>query len=259
MNTIKRFPLLHAISDLHVEFRPNVAEFYESLGLPNADVLVLAGDVGVAGSTELHDFLDLAKKQYPEVVMVPGNHEYYNSNRNRNRALQSLRQACVDRGVHLLQRGSVLLGDVWFHGTTLWSAIDSGVRMNDLEYVFEDRVDYLEEFVTDYQWLRRTLNEKDHEQKHVVITHHLPTTHLIHPRYSRSDSNTGFATNVLDKMVLRGVQYWFCGHTHEYSRVKYGDTHLIVNPVGYPKEPRRTSTSKDVHVTESLAPVPVDV
>jgi predicted phosphodiesterase len=238
---------MYAISDLHLEFRPGgVSEFYESLHLPKANVLILAGDVGHAGSAAYREFLTLAKQHYPEVVVVPGNHEYYKTGLA---GLETLRQECEKHGVHLLQQSSKQLFGVWFHGVTLWSAIDSDIRTNDFQHVFRDRVDYLEQFIQDFQWLRNTLATKKDEEHHVVITHHLPTHRLIHSRYRGSRANTGFATDLLDHLNLRGVSHWFCGHTHEHARDTLRHTTFVVNPVGYPKEPRQTSISSEVFLS----------
>lgn len=224
---------IFAISDLHLEMRKELP----AILWPQADFLVLAGDIGWPNDM-LHQFFDHIRPLYKHILYTLGNHEAYNSECRFQSTLDALRQACARHEVHFLHRNSVTIEDVTFHGTTLFSAIDENVPMSDFGRVFHDRIDYLEEFITDFQWLRKTLADKNHEEKHVVITHHLPTRSLIHPRYANSPYNSGFATPILDKLVMRGVQYWFCGHSHSSIMCKYGDTRLILNALGYPHENR---------------------
>lgn len=223
------------ISDLHLEFarKEPLPEF------PDADVLVLAGDIGHAGSEVLGEFLVKMKQQYRNVVMVPGNHEYYNCKFDRAAALATLRAQCKEAGVTLLQRESAKIDGVWFHGATLWSLVShtAAAALNDIGQVYTNRFDYVGEFIDDFRWLREVLHNKNHDEPHVVVTHHLPTRKLIHTKYAGlTDANTAFATEILDELRLRGVRLWACGHSHEASSIKYGDTVIALNPVGYPSE-----------------------
>lgn len=243
------------ISDLHLEFPVHC-----DIPRPAADVLVLAGDVGYAGSPVLSQFLKECSAQYRHVVMVPGNHEYYAPPVDQNLAmpyfplhraktLSVLKEQCTEAKVHLLHRSSVQLDGVWFHGTTLWSAIDDGVAINDFGKVFGSRYEYLAEFGKDFEWLQETLRGKDVSKPHVVVTHHLPTHALIHPTYARygEKANSAFATHVLSEMCMKNVKYWFCGHSHEHVLASYGPTQLVLNPVGYKSDRRRTKISSTVY------------
>ncbi len=224
---------LFCISDVHLEIRKALP----SIKWPKADALVLAGDIGCPDDL-LDSFLAEVRSKYEHVIYVCGNHEMYQSECKFADTLESLKSISSRHGVHFLYRSSVTIGDVTFHGTPLFSAIDEHVPISDIGRVFHDRIDYLEEFVDNFKWLRKTLAEKDHEQKHVVITHHLPTKSLIHSRYAESKYNSAFATPILDKLVMRGVRYWFCGHSHSSMVCRYGDTRLILNAMGYPSEDR---------------------
>jgi Icc-related predicted phosphoesterase len=104
----------------------------------------------------------------------------------------------------------------------------------------------LRAFVKDFNWLEKQLQEEKHTQKKVIITHHLPSSRLIHKRFKYDLSTTAFHTHIVDKLELHGVKYWFCGHTHEQMKSKYGNTTLFVNPLGYPQEKRETELSTEV-------------
>ena len=150
--SMKIFPL----SDLHLEFYVSANALYEKLApkLPDADVLILAGDIGYPVESKLinglgdrernHrqnyiDLLKLFKLKYSHVLLVPGNHEYYPSIAyDRRTVFQSLRSICQETQVTLLEKQSVQIDHVKFFGTTLWSAIDaySVKRLNDFNYCF---------------------------------------------------------------------------------------------------------------------------
>ena len=68
-------------SDLHMEFQENM-RFMNSLPLePVGDVLVIAGDVGYLVDTTIPHirFWKWASENYRHVLMIAGNHEYYNN------------------------------------------------------------------------------------------------------------------------------------------------------------------------------------
>ena len=70
----------------------------------------------------------------------------------------------------------------------------------------------------------------------VVISHHLPHFNSISPQYSRYRTNCFFLCDVgLDKMKKK-PQLWIHGHTHTACDYKVGNTRVICNPVGYPRE-----------------------
>ena len=144
----------------------------------------------------------------------------------------------------MLDRSSVQIGDVVFHGATLWSLIDPGVATNDIRYCFDDRVDFLEAFFRDYTWLRDTLQSASPDQTHVVITHYLPTYDLIHKKYRKlgSTANSGFFSPILHKVNFSKVSHWFCGHTHESVVMDCLGVHCVVNPIGYPSEEHTRDT-----------------
>ena len=72
----EKFMKIRLLSDLHTEFRlpfktASFAEYHDE------DVLVLAGDIA-SGSTNTISVIKFFLDQgFPDVVYVPGNHEYY--------------------------------------------------------------------------------------------------------------------------------------------------------------------------------------
>lgn len=66
-------------SDLHLEFKEN-SNFLKHHPLTvSAEVLVLAGDIGYIGDDNYsrHPFWGWASENYRQVIVIPGNHEFY--------------------------------------------------------------------------------------------------------------------------------------------------------------------------------------
>ena len=66
-------------SDLHLEFSENSSYLKHNPLLAVGDVLVLAGDIGYIGDDNYskHPFWDWASQNYKQVIVIPGNHEFY--------------------------------------------------------------------------------------------------------------------------------------------------------------------------------------
>lgn len=86
------------------------------------DVCILAGDIGsVCLLPEIfRSVLVHYRDSHPgaTVVMVPGNHEYYYSGFDRNKALKLLSDMCAEEHVTLLNRSSVEIKGFKFIGAT---------------------------------------------------------------------------------------------------------------------------------------------
>lgn len=68
-------------SDLHLEFKENLA-FIKSMPFEVAgDILILAGDTLYLNDTTIPKikFWKWASENYQQVILVPGNHEFYNN------------------------------------------------------------------------------------------------------------------------------------------------------------------------------------
>ena len=122
---------IQLLSDLHLEAHPN----WVATPAPEADLLVLAGDIGSyqTGSLLQDDDFGLArfsqKHGWPvPSLFVPGNHEY--DAMDFDLAHTRLRQTCERLGIDWLEREVIVKRDrqnkqVRFIGTTLWSDFDA--------------------------------------------------------------------------------------------------------------------------------------
>jgi predicted phosphodiesterase len=116
-------------SDTHLEF--------SDLDLKNeeqADVLVLAGDICVAGELPYSDsrygerfknFFSRCSLEFPHVVMIAGNHESYDGDIATTNRLQKEATAHLSN-FHVLEKETFVLDDVTFIGATLWTDMNGG-------------------------------------------------------------------------------------------------------------------------------------
>lgn len=126
------------MSDLHMEFQEN-SRYLKNNELPvTGDVLVLAGDIfylkdNVAPLTK---FWKWASENYRQVLIVPGNHEYYNYSDVMERGLQW--RGMFRENVGYYQNQVVRVNDIDFVLSTLWSRINP----NDEYFVWKGMNDF---------------------------------------------------------------------------------------------------------------------
>lgn len=247
---------IRVISDLHYEFykTPEQKEqFWARFGSwaddypEKVDVLILAGDLctvlGVFGPNP--GYIELLTKiktdfshKWSHVVFVAGNHEFYGSYRCYAPVVARLEEIAGETECVFLNRKVCEIDGLKIAGCVLWSNISATAVYMMADFgpnnVFSSQDDYLKEYVKDVKWLQLTC-ETEHPD--VIVTHHLPTSELTHPRFrGKTEINSGFSSDVASKLDLTSVKYAFCGHTHEFMTAKIGETTFVVNPLGYPHE-----------------------
>lgn len=248
-------------SDLHLEFYKTIAAVPTIE--PKAPLLVLAGDVGYPTRPLFWDFLKRCSQDFQHVLLVLGNHEYYNSRSqvSQGKALSMKDVEALVLGmleylgltnVHLLQKSEITLEGIRFVGATLWSS----VLAKQAPFIEGSMNDYRNILVTDTDPLRvRDTNRLHAEhtaflrealaksatipEPTVVITHHLPTPALIHEMYAGSNLNAAFASDILETLEDNQVPVaWICGHSHISNRMRIRGCECVLNPWGYPGENR---------------------
>ncbi len=255
---------IQLMSDLHLEVEPE----FVAVPAPEADVLVLAGDIGAlpespmakCGAPDWHlTRFSPALGHWPvPVLYVPGNHEFdgYDLHASRIR----LREIVEALGITWLDRESVVLDGVRFIGTTLWSdfecfsdrpahlpdALVYNLEMREKAYraanFFLERAATLrggalfdaaamrEEALRCQDWLRAALACR-HAGPTVVVTHFAPSLESHDPRFGLTPGTAGFC-NALDHLVA-SADLWLHGHLHCASDYRVGDCRVVANPLGY--------------------------
>jgi Icc-related predicted phosphoesterase len=263
-------------SDIHLEFG--------NLDISNdnhADVLILSGDICVAADldmrdrrqTELgfaryrserfHDFFERCAENFPHIIYVMGNHEYYHS--DFATALGEMRRKLEHlTNLYIMERDVKVIGNVTFIGGTLWTDMNSRdsltlyhmrTMMNDfrviqnsttpvhfrtLEGEFRTRVakfspeDSVTEHVKMKQYIQSVV-QGNHDTKYVVVGHHSPSRLSTHEMYKHDTIMNGGYSSDLDEFIKDHpqIRLWTHGHTHHPFDYVIGETRIVCNPRGY--------------------------
>ncbi len=224
---------IQLLSDLHFEFHyDRGASFVEWLDPTGVDVLVLAGDVTVAG--DIPSALGVLCRRYAraQVLYVHGNHEYYGA--TYQQVADYTAQAVMENAnLRWLDCQLVEIDGTRFLGTTLWfrpapEALCWRGLLNDFERIIDfDR------------WLGRE-NERALGFLHtelrsgdVVISHHLPIWAAMTPELRDGPLAPFFVCDVESLIVERRPRLWLFGHSHRSHDSRLGPTWLVSNPFGY--------------------------
>ena len=118
-------------SDLHIEFYESIDNVPSDIIKPRAPVLALLGDIGLAFSDLLRDFLFEQCNRFDQVLFLAGNHEFYNADEetySMGEQTEWMRQTCSQRdNLHFMEKDSLVIEGVVILGTTLWSNIPDGM------------------------------------------------------------------------------------------------------------------------------------
>jgi len=233
---------IQILSDIHLEFGSREFDFSE------ADLLILAGDIHL-GTKGLEWILN--KVQHIPVLYVLGNHEYYKN--AYPKLLYKLKNMANDTNVHILEKDSIEINGVTFHGTTLWTdfelfgnAMTAGYecqqKMSDCKMIRRSpsyskmrSIDLHLLHSESLKWLSESFATS--KTKHnVVITHHAPSIQSIPKQYKNDLVSAGYASNLEDFIRANKPDLWIHGHIHTASDYRIGQTRIICNPAGYPDD-----------------------
>lgn len=245
---------IQLLSDLHLEANPH-AQFSPA---PDADLLVLAGDIGsyqdrtqgpplAEPDWGLQRFSPLPQyASWPvPVLFVPGNHEY--DGRDWDETHRALRATCERLGLIWLEREVWTHGRVRFVGTTLWSDYDA-LPQHPRDKLYRAANFHLQKMATQRHgalfdaaamrelalecqaWLRDALSQP-FDGTTVAVTHFAPTLHSADPRYGLTPGTAAFC-NALDGL-LPLADVWIHGHLHCPQDQRVGRCRIVANPLGY--------------------------
>jgi predicted phosphodiesterase len=263
------------ISDIHLEFYKNIQSVPE---IPvNADILVLAGDIGYPTLPIYWDFLEKQSLHFNHIILITGNHEYYHTNNaiKMGRILtinqidelihSEIKRRKLDN-IHFLQCNSIIIDDMEFIGATAWTDIPENkinnvvTIMNDYSRIFIDdnntnsinkvtveELNKIHREHTNFIYNKCTKNSKIGIKK-IVITHHMPSTKMINIKYINDDINCAFTSDILHTIPTK-PDVWICGHSHSVYDDIVDDVHCVMNPIGYPNENKELNWGKCINIT----------
>lgn len=241
-------------SDLHLEhYRGRFLGSRALAPAPGAEALILAGDIG-------HEAEGLAEfTSWPiPVIAVGGNHEAYGSTlesaRAKSRALgeaSNIRFLECDityfPGIRVL--GCTLWTDYAIYGTPELARHIAGQLMSDhIAIKTAQGRPFRPEHASDLHirhrnWLAEQLGIP-FDGKTVVVTHHGPHPFSESPRYRNNHLNPAYFSDL--RGLMKHVDVWIHGHTHDSVQFEEGNCRIICNPRGYPLNARNANTWADV-------------
>ena len=242
---------IRILSDLHLEF--GMLELPVLPGEEN-DVLVLAGDVGIAKKEDtFKPFLEVMSQRFQHVFYIMGNHEHYHG--SIIRSVPKIKEACDHlKNLHVVERGVMRVNDVSFIGATLWASYSRAnplifekarywmndhrlIRTGPLRMPYQKRFrpeDAYYTFLDTMNWIFPTIEEeKATGRKVVVVTHHAPSLQSIAPQFRNHELNGAYASSLDDDIIKSKPEVWIHGHTHSSFAYQVGQTAVICNPRGY--------------------------
>lgn len=243
---------IRLFSDIHNEF--------SHLDMPcldtdKDDILILAGDIGVADHLKTFDPIFEWAPHFRQVIQICGNHEFYHGSflltpTKIRKKLDSLPNwKLVNNEVVRVDNVSFICGTLWTDFNRQDPMVMEIVRnsLNDYNYIrtgpnvnnaYAKRISPLDIFcehqITRNFIFESIVNEKLLGQKTVVVTHHGPTVLSIdHARYGDVPLNWAYVSDLSNEIMDTQPDLWVHGHTHTSFDYMMGETRIVTNPRGY--------------------------
>ena len=230
-------------SDLHLEFPDNKEYILDNPIQPEADILILAGDIVPFEIMDKHqDFFNYISRHFETTFWIPGNHEYYYHRVDSSATLNTN----IRENIFLVNNCVKEIPGVNLIFSTLWSNISQAKHfsiqnaLSDFKVIkYNDRLFNVDDYNLLHQeskeFLQKALAVKS-ENKTIVVTHHAPTFINYPEKYKNSNINEAFATNLTSLIEDSNIDYWIYGHHHSnVGDFQIGNTKLITNQLGYVK------------------------
>lgn len=179
--------------------------------------------------------------QYEQVLVVPGNHEFY-----KYYDIASLPDGellAVRSNVRVYYNAIVTIGDVDLILSTLWAhiplqdafATEQGVT-DFRRIMYKDETLTYEQFNREHvrcmEFLRRACKVAP-SAKRIIVTHHVPSFQLSSPDFKGSHINGAFVADEDAFIESCGADYWIYGHSHRNIDAVIGTTQCLSNQLGY--------------------------
>ncbi|WP_018234187.1 metallophosphoesterase [Thioalkalivibrio thiocyanodenitrificans] len=238
---------LRLLSDIHQEIhgRFEVVPHEEDA----ESVLVLPGDLH--NPHDLIGWLIGLSYRFRALVVVPGNHDYYDvvMGEIEQRWVEALAKAGISN-VHLLCPGAATIDHVRFIGATLWTDLRNAdpLLCLDVQKILDFRrilvqtprgrrpltVDHwLSTHAAHAEYLEAELR-KPHPGPTVVVSHHLPCEQVSEEHRRAQRLQGAWACSRLEPLIHEHrPALWCFGHTHNPVNMQIEGTRMLANPLGY--------------------------
>ncbi|MEP0367146.1 MAG: metallophosphoesterase [Cyclobacteriaceae bacterium] len=241
--------ILQFASDLHLEFSAN-AEYIQKHPLePCADTLILAGDITYLNDKYLsHSIFDQWSRDYKEVYIVPGNHEFYGKHFPVSGVFPYLNIE-VRSNIRYLNNQTIYLGGIRILFTTLFSHINKEKSL-EIEYYIRDfhgtrysedsmlplTINQFNQCHQDCLAYLKSEMDKPFYGKTVIVSHFAPFNKKWIKDYPffPHDFSAFFHADLEWMCESYKIDHWISGHTHiHFESFKICNTWMSSNMMGY--------------------------
>ena len=245
-------------SDLHLEFSKNSQFLNDNPLKVTGEILILAGDIHVIGSDDFMNapFWDWASKNYKQVIVAYGNHEFY-----KGCDLSAMKDGYkfkIRDNVYYYYNCVITIDEVDIIVSTLWSYIrkehenDCVMSVNDFRKIkLNGNTITAEEFNNEHKrcldFIKKSMNESKAKTK-IIVTHHVPSDLLTAKEFQGSTINDAFTVDLTDYIKKCGAKFWIFGHSHRNINKKIGKTSCLCNQVGYVMSNEHKTFNNEINI-----------
>ena len=230
-------------SDLHLEFKKNTDFIMQNPLKVTGEILILAGDIHVFNDEKFMEnpFWDWASKNYKQVIIAFGNHEYY-----KGYDLSLMKDGFkykIRDNVYYYYNCVISIDDVDIIVSTMWSFIKKehedacSYSVNDFKLIKWGNETLTPEIFNNehkkcLDFIKKSLNESKAKIK-IIVTHHVPSDLLTAEEFKGSQINEAFTVDLTKFIKTCGAKFWIFGHSHRNINKIIGKTSCLCNQLGY--------------------------
>ena len=239
---------IHLISDVHLEYLSDLFKVQQLIpnNINQKTCCVLAGDIGYPNDILYEKFISSVKQKFNYVIIIAGNHEYYNRENRRvfdmNQIEQQIEKIANRNNCYFLNKSTVMIEGIKFIGCTFWSYIPVNryvivKERNEFSKIkpYFTPKHYNSLHFDHLSYISNELQLTPLNQPTIVVTHHAPSKYMIQKKYFNDPLNCCYYTNQ-HHLFSSPLSAWFSGHTHNSVIVNINGISSISNCVGYKDE-----------------------
>ena len=233
---------IQVISDIHLEERQTIPEVK-----PNAEVLFLAGDIGILGNKLFEEFIEYVNQNWSTIFYVLGNHELYSKTKDIEQLIYEYDMFFKKfNNIVFLHHAKCQYAGYLIIGCTFWGRFENEQHISGSPHKIKIKKDgKLQEIGANvltnlhtysYEWVKSNI----HPVLPTIILTHFPLTlendKVRQVRHREEDRQTlkeyGAEMNLQSDIGITCIS----GHTHFSHDFNKNGVRYISNQLGYEDE-----------------------